>query len=201
MPTRHPKVDAYIRGTPEWAAPILTSLRDTVHSACPAVEEELKWSRPAFMYRGRIMAGMAAFKNHVAFYFWNGSQVVEDRPDGSRGPTSQFGKLSSVKDLPPKKEIVALTKKAMALLEAGAKRERPPAKKKAPLAVPDYLAAALKKNRKANATFQAFSPSHQREYVEWITEAKGEDTRRRRMEQALEWMAEGKPRNWKYMKQ
>src|SRR4051812_46321720 len=121
MGTRNKKVDAYIASTPDWAQPILASLRETVHGACPDVEEEIKLRRPAFMYRGKILAGMSAFKEHCAFYFWNGQQVVEDKPSAADGDgmASQFGRFNRMKDLPAKKALVAYVKKAMALLEDG----------------------------------------------------------------------------------
>ena len=197
---RNKQIDAYIASAPDWAQPILTSLRDTVHAACPEAEEAVKWSRPAFMYHGKILAGMVAFKQHAALYFWNGSQIVPDRPTTGDGAASQFGRLTSLEDLPPKKTITAHVKKAMELIDAGVKPARAPAKKRPALATPDYFMAALKKNRKALAAFEMFSPSHRREYIEWITDAKTDATRDKRVAQAVEWMSEGKPRNWKYMR-
>lgn len=196
---RNKKIDAYIAGTPEWAQPILVSIRDTVHAACPEAEEELKWSRPAFMYHGKILAGMVAFKQHAALYFWNGSQIVPDRASTGDGAASQFGRLTTLKDLPPKKTITAAVKKAMELIDSGVKTPRAPAKKKPALPTPECLLTALRKNRKALSTFEGFSPSHRREYIEWITDAKTDATRDKRIAQAIEWMAEGKARNWKYM--
>ena len=77
-----------------------------------------------------------------------------------------------------------------------------PAKQKisnsAPVEVPDYFTKALGKNKKANAAFEKFSNSHRKEYVQWISEAKTEATRDKRMAQAIEWLQEGKSRNWKY---
>jgi uncharacterized protein YdeI (YjbR/CyaY-like superfamily) len=64
--------------------------------------------------------------------------------------------------------------------------------------VPQDLKSALARNAKARAAFEGFSPSHRREYVEWIEDAKRDDTRRKRLATAIEWMGEGKPRNWKY---
>lgn len=201
MGQRSKQVDAYVAKAPDWARPILTAVRDAVHAASDDIDEAIKWSRPAFMYRGKILAGMSAFKQHCAFYFFNGALVVADRFGGADGAAGQFGRLTSVKDVPSKKTVAQLVKKATALIDGGAPAmKRAPARRKPALTVPDYLTAALKKNRKALATFEAFPPSHKREYVEWITDAKGEDTRQRRLAQALEWMAEGKPRNWKYMR-
>jgi len=197
--TRDERIDAYIAKSADFAKPILTHLRGIVHEACPDVEETMKWSAPHFMYKGMLCA-MASFKEHCAFGFWKGALVVES--DGKAGEAAgHFGRITKVSDLPPKKVIAGYIKKAMALNESGTAVARKPkrvaAKDAAP---PDYLMAALKKNRKALATFEGFTPSHRREYVEWITEAKGEETRQRRLQQALEWMAEGKPRNWKYMR-
>jgi uncharacterized protein YdeI (YjbR/CyaY-like superfamily) len=200
MGTRTKAFDTYIKSKPDWAQPILNTIRDTVHDACPDVEEEMKWSSPTFMYNG-IMCGMVAFKNHCAFHFWKGELFMGRKMGGELGAAAQLGKLTSVKDLPPKKVIKDYVKQAMALNEQGVSIKRPAkkaTKKKAEM--PDYFMAAIRKNKKALAAYEGFSPSHQWEYIEWITDAKGEDTRNRRVAQAVEWMAEGKPRNWKYMR-
>jgi uncharacterized protein YdeI (YjbR/CyaY-like superfamily) len=198
MGTRDKRIDAYIAKSADFAKPILTYLRDVVHEACPEVEETTKWSAPHFMYKG-MLCSMASFKEHCAFGFWKGALVVES--DGKADEAAgHFGRITKVSDLPPKKVIVRYIKKAMALNESGAAVPRKPKRASKQLETPDYFMAALKKNRKALATFEGFTPSHRREYIEWITEAKGEATRQRRLEQALEWMSEGKPRHWKYMR-
>ena len=201
MGTRDPRVDAYIDKSADFAKPILTHLREVVHAACPDVEETMKWSFPHFMYKG-MLCSMASFKQHCAFSFWRGSLVLGGNGAAADEAMGQFGRITKLSDLPPKKVLAGYVKKAAALNEAGvtARTPKAPRTTKKPLVVPDYVMAALRKNKKALATFEGFSPSHRREYVEWITEAKGEDTRRRRLEQAVEWMAEGKPRNWKYAK-
>jgi len=192
--------DAYIAKAPEWAQPILTSLRATVHEACPDVEEQLKWSAPSFVYHG-IMCGMVAFKEHAAFHFWKGELVTGTALGANgMGAAAQFGRLTSVKDLPPKRQLIAYVKKAMKLNEEGVKIDRPKKKKRPTLAMPDVFMAAIKKNKKALASYEKFSPSHQREYVEWIVGAKTDATRDKRVAQAIQWMAEGKPRNWKYQR-
>lgn len=196
MGTRDPRIDAYIAKSADFAKPILTQIRETIHAACPDVEESIKWSMPAFMYHGPLM-NMAAFKAHATVGFWKGQLVVGHGPGGDA--MGHLGRLTSVKDLPPKKELVALIKKAAKLNEEGVKVE----KKKAPrpvLPVPPELTAALTKNKKARTNFEAMPPSHRREYNEWIGEAKREETRAARVKQAIEWIAEGKARNWKYQK-
>ena len=199
MGSRDPRVDVYISRSAEFARPILTHLRAVVHAACPEVEETLKWSSPSFMYKG-MLCGMAAFKQHCIFGFWKGSLIKG--LDGSTGDEAMgnFGRVASLSELPSKKVLTGFIKEAMRLNDEGIKvaRKKPGTRK--PLPVPADLTAAFRKNAKAGATFKGFSPSHQREYIEWITEAKGEDTRRRRLETAVGWMAEGKARNWKYMK-
>ena len=198
MGTRDPRVDAYIARSAEFARPILTHLRDIVHSACPEVEETLKWNAPHFLYHG-MLAGMSAFKAHCAFGFWRGSLVTGGDGGIETQAMGQFGRITSLRDLPPKREIAGYVKKAMQLNEAGVKarpRKHPP---RPELPVPAELTAALRKHPKARATFEAFSPSHQREYVEWIAEARTDETRKRRLASALEWMTEGKSRNWKYL--
>jgi uncharacterized protein YdeI (YjbR/CyaY-like superfamily) len=195
MGTRDKRIDAYIAKSPDFAKPILTQIRAVVHEACPDVEETLKWSHPAFMYNG-LLCGMHAFKAHCALGFWKGTLVTGTASDDGAG---QFGRLTKVSDLPSKKVLAGYVKKAMALNDEGTSAPKRVPKPKKELVVPDYFtAAALKKNKKALATFEAFAPSHRREYVEWITEAKSEETRARRLEQAVEWMAAGKSRNWKY---
>ena len=197
MGKRDARVDDYITRSADFARPILTHIRAVVHEACPDVEETMKWSMPHFDYKG-MMCGMAAFKHHCTFGFWKGSLVVGgDRKDVDG--MGQFGRLEKVTDLPPKKALVAYIKKAKQLNDEGVKAPHSAKRKAKPeIEVPDYFRAALKKNRKAQAAFDAFSPSHRREYVEWVTEAKTEATRDKRMETAVEWISEGKSRNWKY---
>jgi uncharacterized protein YdeI (YjbR/CyaY-like superfamily) len=200
MATRDPRVDAYIAKSADFARPILEHLRAVVHAACPDVEETMKWSFPHFQYKG-MLCSMAAFKEHCALGFWKGSLILGEAGGGSDGAMGQFGRITKLGDLPSKKILVGYIKKAMELNEAGVKsptRSKPKAPKPEAV-VPDDLATALKNNPAARAAFDKFPPSHRREYIEWITEAKTAPTRARRLETAVEWMAEGKPRNWKYM--
>lgn len=197
MASIDPRVDAYIAEAQPFARPILAHLRALVHEACPAVEETIKWSSPFFLYRG-LLCHMAAFKQHCAFGFWKWKQVVGE--DGVEGAMGEFGRIGKLADLPPKKVLLGYLKKAMALNEAAvpaATRGRN-APAKPPVEVPDDLAAALKRNAKARRTFDAFSPSHRREYVEWIVEAKRAQTRATRLATTLERLAEGKPRHGKH---
>ncbi|MFI5208897.1 MAG: YdeI family protein [Gemmatimonadales bacterium] len=200
MAKRDPRIDAYIEKSAEFARPILRHLREVVHGACPDVEEGVKWSMPHFGYRGGMMCGMAAFKEHCTFGFWKAKLILG--PDGRSAEKAmgQFGRLASVSDLPSKRLLTGYIRQAMKLNEEGRVVAKPKAKPKAPVRVPADLTAALKRNARAGATFAAFSPSHRREYVEWIIEAKGADTRQRRVNTAIEWMADGKARNWKYEK-
>jgi hypothetical protein len=195
MGKKDPRVDAYIEKAQPFARPILKSIRKAVHAGCPDVEETLKWSVPAFDYKG-ILCGMAAFKAHVTFGFWK-SQLM-DLPSTGDG-MGQFGQVKSLDDLPTEKELIALVKQAVALNDQGVKVPRPKTAPKPPLETPASFSTALKKNKKAQKRFDDFSPSHRREYIEWITEAKQEATRDRRIATAVEWIAEGKPTNWKYM--
>jgi len=200
MGQHDPRIDAYIVKAADFAKPILGHLRDTMHAACPECEETLKWSAPSFTYRGKILGGMAAFKQHATFGLWQGALIVGTYGKKLDDAMGQFGRLTKISDLPGKRELTGYIKQAMTLIDDGVKR--PPtkdAKPKPPVTAPDDLAAALKKNAKARTTFDAFSPSHRREYVEWITEAKREETRQKRLVQTIEWLAEGKARNWKYM--
>ncbi|MEE8105924.1 MAG: YdeI/OmpD-associated family protein [Planctomycetota bacterium] len=206
MKNTDPRIDAYIEDAPEYAQPILIKLRKLFHRAEPAIEENIKWGNPTFEYQG-IVGGMGAFKEHVAWGFWKGNALKDPSglfPDG--GKASPYAiKVSTVKELPADKVLVAYVKEAVELNRKGVnaspssgkkKSAKPPARTPADLAV----ALKLKKNTKAKATFDGFSPSHKRKYIEWLTEAKREETRQKRLATAIEWMAEGKPRNWKYMK-
>jgi uncharacterized protein YdeI (YjbR/CyaY-like superfamily) len=189
------RVDAYIAKQADFAKPILTYFRDAIHEGCPSCEEDLKWNSPAFMYQGGILAGCAAFKQHVQVGFWKHDLLFPKQKRVGMG----FGKVTSVDELPPRKELLRLVKKAMEVQESGAKS---PMMKRSPrkaIPLPSALKAALAKNKKAKAAYDSFPPSHKREYHEWIADAKGDDTRARRVAQAIEWMAEGKARNWKYM--
>jgi len=199
MGTRDPRIDAYIAKSADFAQPILTHLRQVVHGACPDVEETMKWSMPHFTYRKRMLCGMASFKQHCTLGFWNGGRIVEGDAPAEKA-MGQFGRITSLADLPADDVLAGYVRKAMELNDAGVRRTAKRGAPRAELAVPDYMAAALERSEQARATFEGFSPSQRREYVEWITEAKGDATRERRLATALEWMAEGKPRNWKYMK-
>jgi uncharacterized protein YdeI (YjbR/CyaY-like superfamily) len=199
MGIRDERVDAYIAKSGEFARPILGHLREVVHAACPEVEETIKWSSPHFQYQG-MLCMMAAFKEHCAFGFWKGSLVIgEDKPSGepARG---EFGRIKTLSDLPSREILGDLIRKAMELNEAGI---RSPTRSKAravrEIIVPDDLTDALSGNPAALAAFKGFSPSNKRDYVEWITEARTPATRGRRLVTAVEWMAEGKTRNWKYL--
>lgn len=200
MPTTDPRIDAYIEKSADFAQPILRHIRDVVHQACPDVEETMKWSFPHFDYNG-MMCSMAAFKEHCALTFWKPELVLGNA--AQEGGMGHFGRVTSVKDLPSKKVLTGYVKKAMALNDAGVKAKRVTRAKKTPKPEPEtpeelVAAFALKKHAKARATWEGFAPSHRREYVEWITEAKRAETRAKRVDQTLEWLAEGRQRNWKY---
>lgn len=195
------RVDAYIAKSQPFARSILTHLRAIVHEGCPEVEETVKWSFPHFMYKG-MLCSMAAFKQHCAFGFWKGA-LIENAPGLGREAMGQFGRIASLNDLPPRRTLVRMVAQAAKLNEAGVKtpKVRKPELPRRPAAkAPTDFLAALRKNKKALATYEGFSPSHKREYVDWIAEAKRDETRRRRIDTAIQWMAEGKARNWKYLK-
>ncbi|OWQ86812.1 hypothetical protein CDN99_19025 [Roseateles aquatilis] len=198
MPTLDPRVDAYIDRAAPFAQDVLRHWRATVHAQCPDVVETIKWGFPNFTYRDKILTGMAAFKAHCSIGFWHGDAAV-GADHAKEGAMGQFGRITALKDLPPKKEQHAILRRAMKLIEDGVKARAPrPAAPKPPAEVPDDLAAALKKNAAARKTFEAFPPGQRREYIDWIVEAKKPETRERRLAQSVEWMAEGKRRNWKY---
>ena len=203
MPRKDARIDLYISKSAEFAKPILIHLRELIHTACPDVQETIKWSFASFDYKGP-MCSMASFKQHCAFGFWKASLMKDKtltKNAESESAMGHYGKITSLKDLPSDKKIIAHIKEAMMLNEKGIKlppRKVTTANKE--LVVPVYFLKQLKKNKKAFATFENFSPSHKREYVEWITEAKTDETKNRRMETAIEWLAAGKSRNWKYIK-
>ena len=196
MGSRDKRIDAYIAKSADFAQPILARLRALVHETCPDVVETLKWSHPSFEYKG-ILCGMAAFKQHAAFGFWKHEQVV-GKDSKAKEAMGSFGCLKTVADLPSKKAFAGFMKTAMRLNDEGIVAVR---RKTAPKPKPVMhaeLRAALARNGKAQKSFDGFPPSAQREYMEWVSEAKGEDTRARRVKQSVEWMAQGKRRNWKY---
>jgi uncharacterized protein YdeI (YjbR/CyaY-like superfamily) len=191
-----PRIDAYIARQAEFARPILEHIRAIVHEAAPEVEETIKWSMPHFTYKGRLFAGMAAFKAHATFGLWQAGEVL-GATGSEREAMGQFGRLRSLDDLPPDEELRALIARAVEVAGQGPK-PRPKKPPKPDLPTPNDLRAALDAEPKAAATFDAFPPSCRREYLEWVVEAKRPETRSKRIAQAVEWMAEGKRRNWKY---
>jgi uncharacterized protein YdeI (YjbR/CyaY-like superfamily) len=203
MATKDPRVDAYIARSADFAKPILAHLRKVVHAGCPGVEETLKWGFPHFMYKG-ILCSMASFKGHCAFGFWK-EALLRDRHKALARDVEpamgQFGRIAAVSDLPAESLLLGLVKEAAALNDRGVKRPagRKPERDRT-LVVPDYFMDTLRTSKKALATFEGFSNSNRRDYVEWITGAKGEETRKRRLDTAVAWMAEGKVRNWKYIR-
>jgi len=198
MPKKDPRVDAYIAKAAPFAQPILKHLRKLVHAGCPEVEETLKWSMPSFIYKG-ILCGMAAFKEHCTFGFWKHDMVVGDqgapKADEAMGT---FGRITKLSDLPGDPIVLGYIRKAVELNDAGIKKPARPKKPREELEIPTSLMLALKENKKALETFEQLSYSHKKEYVEWITEAKRDETRNKRLATAITWLAQGKPRNWKY---
>jgi uncharacterized protein YdeI (YjbR/CyaY-like superfamily) len=197
-------IDEYINQAAPFAVPVLVHLRELVHKACPEATETIKWNLPMFNYQGSILCQMAAFKAHCSFGFWKDRKMPD--PEGilqteEGSGAGSFGRIVCLNDLPKDKTLIAYLRIAMSMISDKVKAPpATPAKKKAAkeMKCPEVLAAALKKNKKAAAGFQSFSPSKKNEYIEWINEAKTEATRDKRLATAMEWMAEGKSRNWKY---
>lgn len=198
-----PEVDAYIERSADFARPVLTKLRRLFHHACPEIEESIKWSSPFFEYKG-IVGNMTAFKKHVSYGFWKASLMTDPAGLLERAGNSQMAvlKASTVDDLPADAILIRYIEEAVDFNEKGVKVPRtiPIAGKRA-LEIPGYFMAALKKDKRALVTFEGFSHSNRRDYVEWVTDAKREATRDRRLATAVEWLSEGKPRNWKYMEE
>ena len=197
MPKTDPRVDAYIAKAAPFARPILSHLRALVHRAAPAITETIKWGMPFFEHEG-IVCHMAAFKAHCAFGFWRGGRIEKTGKEGEA--MGQFGRIVKLADLPPDRTVAALVKKAAALNLAGEKVARPLQRPKERIPMPADFRAALATSGAAKATFAGFTPGRQRDYLEWITEAKSAATRAKRIATAVEWLAEGKPRNWKYQR-
>lgn len=198
MATTDPRIDAYIQKSAAFARPILEHLRAVIHEACPEIEETMKWSAPHFMHRGRILAGLGAFKQHAAMGvpMLTAADSQADKTDQAMG---QYGRITALSDLPARRVLIDQLKRAAKAIDAGEKR--PTTKTGTPkpdVEAPDDLVKALAGNAAAKKHFAAFPPSQRREYIEWIVEAKRPETRERRVAQTLAWVAEGKPRNWKY---
>jgi uncharacterized protein YdeI (YjbR/CyaY-like superfamily) len=198
MATKQSPIDNYISKSAEFAQPILRHLRELVHTAYPEIEETLKWSFPHFMHKG-IVCSMAAFKQHCTFGFWKGALFLDGKHASAEEGMGHFGRITSLADLPQDAVIISYVKKAVQLNEEGVKAIRKP-KSQGPreLEIPAALKSALQSNKKALATFEQFSYSHKKEYVEWIAEAKREETLDKRLKTTVAWLSEGKPRHWKY---
>jgi uncharacterized protein YdeI (YjbR/CyaY-like superfamily) len=191
--TRDPRIDAYIAKAQPFARPILEKVRERVHAVIPGVEEAMKWSHPSYCRGGKIVMGTAAFKGHAAVHFWRGQELGLETKRDAMG---QLGKLTSVADLPA--NLDQLIRKAA---DFSARSPAPRKPKHAPKPPPELhpeFAVALDGAPKAKAAFDSFAPSHRREYLEWVAEAKRDETRRTRIATAIEWLSEGKKRNWKY---
>ena len=190
--SREPRIDAYIAKAKPFARPILEKVRERVHAVVPDIEEEVKWSHPTYCRNGKIILGTPAFNEHAAIGFWRGQELGFDTRDGAMG---QLGKLTSVEELPA--DLDAMISKAAELSDAPVPRKTKHAPKPMPEFHPEF-AAALEKAPAAKTTFEAFPPSCRREYLEWVAEAKQDATRQKRIATAIEWLGEGKRRNWKY---
>ncbi len=202
MGKKDKRVDSYIEKSAAFAQPVLKHLRQLIHKVCPEVEEKMKWSFPHFDYKGSMMCSMAAFKQHCAFGFWK-AQLMRDPKKIFAGEEAMghLGQIKSLADLPSDKILTEYIKEAMRLNEEGIKLPaRTSATAKKELKIPGYFKKALSKNKKALTTFEGFSYSHQKEYVEWVTGAKTEETRDRRLATAIEWLSEGKIKDWKYVR-
>ena len=190
--TQDPRVDSYIAKAAPFAQPILTHVRALVHRALPDAEEGIKWGMPHFMVGGRNVVGLASFKAHasVIIHFEN-----RDAGDGQGGEgMGDLGKLRTLADLPPDDALIQRFQAGLAAMET----PRPKRAPKPELPAPRAFVAALEAAPAAQRAFDSFAPSHRREYVEWIADAKREETRDKRITQAIAWLTEGKKRNWKY---
>ena len=194
--SRDPRIDAYIAKAQPFARPILEKVRNRVHAVVPDVEEAIKWSMPAYTLGGKIVLITAAFKAHTALNFWRGQELRGEAANANA--MGQFGKIGSVDELPPDAELDRLISEVAELAKAApAPRKAKHDPKPAPGLHPEF-AAALAKAPKAKAALDGFPPSAQRDYFEWISEARQDATRQKRIATAVEWLGEGKRRHWKY---
>ena len=193
--SRDPRVDAYIAGRNAFAQPILTHIRELIHGHAPQVEETIKWSMPFFTYKGELLANMAAFKAHAAFGFWNRSDLATGQEGDAMG---QYGRITDVASMPPDSVLTAALDKALAVIDSGSKPKRAARPPKPEAEVPPMLADALAADARATATWNAFPPSCRREYCEWVSEAKRDETRASRVAKTIAQLREGKKLNWKY---
>lgn len=203
MGTKNKAVDAYIAKSADFAKPIMKHLRELIHKACPEVEEKIKWGMPSFEYKGP-MVGFAAFKQHATLGFWKAA-IMKDKKillnQETRSAMGHLGRITSMEDLPGDKTLIRWVREAAELNEKGIKVPKTkPKHEKKELDAPAFMMKEINRDKKVKETFNSFSPSHKREYIEWITEAKTEETREKRMSKMMEWLGEGKPRNWKYMR-
>lgn len=194
--SRDARIDGYIAKAAPFARPILEKVRERVHAAAPEAEETLKWSMPSFTIDGKILLGMAAFKAHAALNFWRGQELGEGST--TSGAMGQFGRLTSVADLPPDDALDALIREAAALARTAPAPRKVKHEPKPPAELHPEFADALQANPKARQALDGFPPSAQREYLDWIAEAKQDKTRAKRIADAIEWLSEGKRRHWKY---
>jgi uncharacterized protein YdeI (YjbR/CyaY-like superfamily) len=197
------RIDAYIAKAAPFAQPILKHVRNIVHKGCPHVEETIKWGMPFFTINGKPFCMMAAFKNHCRFGFWSPAarQLLAKSGKEVNIGMGSTRRITSVSDLPGERKMVAYIKKAAGLAAVAPKNSAGPRRTRAPkaeLPVHPEFAAALKKHKKAATMLEAFSPTHRREYYEWISGAKQDETRASRISTAIKWIAQGKSRNWKY---
>lgn len=197
--------DEYIDKAADFAKPILVHLRSLVQTACPDIEEEMKWSFPNFQYKGQILCSMAAFKKHCTFGFWLGNEMED--PDGilnqiGKTAMGDLGQIKSLESLPADEVLIKYIKQAMEMIDKGVKKAPNQEKKTTDktLEIPDDLLDALSENPLAKATFEQFSHTNKKEYIDWLLDAKTSQTRQKRLAEAIAWMNEGKIRNWKYIK-
>lgn len=194
--SRDPRIDAYIATAQPFAQAILSHVRERVHAVLPDVQEDIKWRMPAYMVGGKLVLITAAFKEHAALNFWRG-QELESRHD-SVGAMGQFGRIKSLEELPPDVELDRLIREAAELAKAAPTPRKAKHEPRTAAEIHPEFAAALESASAAKATFDSFPPGQRREYVDWIAEAKQDSTRKKRIATAVEWLSEGKRRNWKY---
>jgi hypothetical protein len=187
------QINQYMAELPEWQRRMLVRLRQLIHEAAPEVEEAWRWDKPHFDNAG-IMVGLCAFKEHVAVWFHKGALLKDTKKLFEATARTEEKGMRAYKlhegDKINEAAFLDLVKQAVAVNDKGTKlREAKPTKKA--LVVPEDLEQVLRKDPTAWANWEAFPVGHRRAYVEWVTDARQEETRKRRIAQSLEKIREG----------
>jgi hypothetical protein len=201
------QVTAYAAAMPAYAQPIFAHLRALIHTTCPDTDEAIKWSIPHFERDGDYLCIFAASPGHASFTFYKQQLMSDPRlRDNLNLPAIKrfMGRLTSLSDLPDDATLAAMLQEAADLNARGVRlpdrAPKTPPVIDMPSAVATAVATALAANPAAQAVWDAKSAAWRKDYLVWITAAKTDPTRDARIAEALDWIADGKARFWKYQK-